>query len=570
MLISGRKSAALRKSLGTKWFDSPEAVVSVRRKRGTRPRQWFDPGAKLPAMSRRWPLALVGLFLSTFALLALSGPGRIDIIDGQARYEVARSLVEHGDTIIRDPNVWYPVLPGRDGNLYTPYRIPHSLFGVPAIWLADATGPVSEGRRHFFFALVSAAAGAFLAVVYALWFRGHGQTPAAALAWAAAGIFCTPNWYYSTSTFDEIFGTASVVFALYAAWLSRERSSIARSSLSGISLGLAINFKQPLGIFILPALAFAYDGRHSWRGQVARLAPILAGLAIGGVLYRAYEMWQYPDGVHAEGMQFRPPVWGHAPFTALVALIASPSCGMLWYCPTLFLSLGGTRVAWNADRPGTAAVVLSTAIFTGFIALLGFFKGDIGWGPRYLTPVFALLWLFTPHVATFMSRGRIAMLLSLGLAVQLLALGHDPHRCYIRTGLKPIYQFVTPSFFYDLRSSHLLQRPREVWESLTETRSAEQFTPAPSPTYALPLPDTMVDDPDAVWRFQVFNQLRPWWAYQWYLPTNERPVDLGITLGFMTLLLMCGGLLTVFGLRERGVVVNSGSIGAMDDFVTSR
>src|SRR6476620_3240536 len=102
-----------------------------------------------------WPVALLGLFLTVFAVLALSGPGRIDIIDGQARYEVARSLVEHGDTIIRDSNVWYPVLPGREGNLSTPYRIPHSLLGVPAIWLADATGPVSEGRRHFFFALVS-------------------------------------------------------------------------------------------------------------------------------------------------------------------------------------------------------------------------------------------------------------------------------------------------------------------------------------------------------------------------------------------------------------------------------
>jgi hypothetical protein len=313
---------------------------------------------------------------------------------------------------------------------------------------------------------------------------------------------------------------------------------------------LAFNFKQPLGIFVLPALAYAYDSGRPWRGQVARLTPILVGLAIGGVLYRAYEVWQYPDGVQAEGMQFRPPVWGQAPFVALVALIVSPSCGMLWYCPTLLLSLGGTRVAWNADRLRTVAVVLSATIFTCFIALLGFFKGDIGWGPRYLTPAFALLWLFTPNVATYFSRGRIAVLLSLGFVVQLLALGHDPHRCYIRTGLKPIYQFVSASFFYDLRSSHLLQRPREIWESLTVTRPAKEFTPAPSPTYALPLPDTMVDDPDAVWRYQVFNQLRPWWACQWYLPADERPVDLQSALVFMEFLLLSGGLLLFFGVRE--------------------
>src|SRR5438270_5395165 len=125
-----------------------------------------------------WPVALLGLFLTVFAVLALSGPGRIDIIDGQSRYEVAKSLVEHGDVVIRDPKIWYPVLPGRDGHLYAAYRLPHSLLGVPAVLLADATGPATEARRHFFFTLVSAAAGAALAVGYAAWFRGQGLAPA--------------------------------------------------------------------------------------------------------------------------------------------------------------------------------------------------------------------------------------------------------------------------------------------------------------------------------------------------------------------------------------------------------
>src|SRR5262245_53406776 len=71
-----------------------------------------------------WPLALLGLFLTVFAGLALSGPGRIDIIDGQARYEVARSLVEHGDVVVRDPDLWFPVTTGRDGKRFTNYRLP--------------------------------------------------------------------------------------------------------------------------------------------------------------------------------------------------------------------------------------------------------------------------------------------------------------------------------------------------------------------------------------------------------------------------------------------------------------
>ena len=50
----------------------------------------------------RWMMALAGLFLAVFAVVALSGPGQFDISDGWVRYEVARSLVEHGDVDIRD------------------------------------------------------------------------------------------------------------------------------------------------------------------------------------------------------------------------------------------------------------------------------------------------------------------------------------------------------------------------------------------------------------------------------------------------------------------------------------
>src|SRR5437667_8037913 len=91
-----------------------------------------------------WLLALAGLFLLVFAVVALTGPGRIDIVDGQTRYEVGRSLVEHGDSVIRDRDCWFAVIPGRDQQLYTNYRLPQSALAAVAIVAADATGRVSE------------------------------------------------------------------------------------------------------------------------------------------------------------------------------------------------------------------------------------------------------------------------------------------------------------------------------------------------------------------------------------------------------------------------------------------
>src|SRR5207237_8562553 len=130
----------------------------------------------------------------------------------------AQGLVAQCEPDMRGEQFWFSVLPGRDGKRYSSYRFPHILAGVPAILLADATGPQSEMRREFFFTQIGAVVAGFLAVVYALWFCALGHSAGRALGWAIAGIFCTPSWYYATSTFDDILGTLLVVSAVASAW----------------------------------------------------------------------------------------------------------------------------------------------------------------------------------------------------------------------------------------------------------------------------------------------------------------------------------------------------------------
>src|SRR5262249_54833886 len=158
-----------------------------------------------PPRWTRYFVTLAGVLVFVFAVVALSGPGRIDIVDGQARFEVAKSLVLHGDSVVRNPDVWFSVFPGRHGDPYSYYRFPHSVIGAAAILLSDITGPQWDGRRHFFFVLSSAVAAALLACVYLAWFTRRGLSNRAAVLWSLAGVFCTPSWYYGTSTFDDIF-----------------------------------------------------------------------------------------------------------------------------------------------------------------------------------------------------------------------------------------------------------------------------------------------------------------------------------------------------------------------------
>lgn len=499
----------------------------------------------------RWRLALMGLFLFVVAVVSLSGPGRFDIIDGGPRYEVARSLVEHGDIVIRDPDVTFSVLPGRDGHRYSAYRWPQSFAGAFGIWAADATGPHSEMRRQFFFTLTSAVVCGMLAICYALWFRRLGHPVAVAIAWALAGIFCTPNWFYGTSVFDDILGTLAVVLALTLAWYGRDNKPRLFAGLAGLALGLAFNCKQPLGLFVLPVLALTVQPGQNRRRWVTRMGLVLAGLGVGMMLYKGYEWYKFPPGTtsdHPRLLAQYVPVWPGTPAIAVLVLLLSPAAGVFWYCPTLLLSLLGMGQWLRAHKSFVVALLAACIGFTAFICSMITFKGDLSWGPRYLTPIFAVLWMFVPMGASLRSRLYGGTVLALGLLVQLLGLSVDYHRLYVEMRFPSAFYYGYPQIYFNPRAAHLVNRPREIWEILTAQQLAADYSPAVQPTAAMPCPERFESGPEAVQKYRVLNSFRPWWASMTFLPPQQRPVALGATALCLVAVSALGAALMVLGL----------------------
>jgi hypothetical protein len=508
----------------------------------------------------RWVVVLVGLFLLVFAIAALSGPGRMDIIDGQPRYEVAKSLVDHGDVQVRDPALTFCVFPGRDGAQYCLYRLPQSLLGVPALLLADATGPSDESRRQFFFVLTSAFAAGLLAVAYAVWFRRLGHSPPAAAGWALAGIFCTPCWFYSTSIFDDILGTTAVVAALVLAWCGRGGRPCLFAVLAGLAIGAAFHCKQPLALFVLPVLAVFASQPRRMRWTCVGL--VLGGLTLGVASYAGYEWYKFPPGStaeHARLLDQYVPAWPGTPLTAVAVLLVSPAAGVFWYCPTLLWGLAGLPPWWRRQRLFVLAVLTACAGFTAFICSLVFFKGDLSWGPRYLTPVFAVLWLFVPAAARTRPRWQTATVLSLGLLVQLLGLSVDFHRLYVEHRLPSGFYYGHPEIYFYPQAAHLVNRPREIWEILHTEEEAVAYSPTPLPTAATPCPEQFERGPEAIRKYHFLNSFRPWWASMTFLPPSQRPVDLGRTALLLLALAGCGCGLICFGSRKQGAAPVSAS-----------
>jgi hypothetical protein len=561
----------------------------------------------------RWLAGLSGLFIAIFALAALCGPGRIDTVDAQTRYEVARSLVEHGDSIIRDKGAWFNVYEGRAGEQYSLYRFPQSGLGVAAIWAADATAmsasnDAREMRRHFFFLLTSAFCGAMLAVTYAVWFRYLGLSPAASLLWAAGGIVCTPSWFYSCTTFDDIIGTDAIVVAITASYVGKGRMSWLAASIAGISLAWAVNAKQPLGLFILPVLGALHRPELSWRKQIVPFLIVMFWVAVGCVACMMYERYKFPPGTSDPNAEFAKnygDVWTPNPLPGLASFALSFSCGIFFYCPVFYLALRG----WNDWRRRESvfcwSVAAASILFMVFLSFVTFFKGEHGWGPRYLTAMFALWWLFVPsaiaHVRAFVMRG----LLAAGIIIQILGLAVDPTRLFLNTPIPLDYFVYDPWLTFHPSLSHLLQRPREIMEVVSRHDPEPEFAPARLPTHAGGLHDVQTCfvaqmvaasfSPDArninpvihtyasvilsrqatvkcmpgiyqqtARNYHIYNSLRPWWISQQVLPETQRPLNIDRTVAFL-LALGAGGLFLMRlsqprGQRKLPVAVITGAI----------
>jgi hypothetical protein len=522
----------------------------------------IQPRESQPTSAAGWWLATGGLFLFVFAVVALSGPGRIDILDGQTRYEVGRSLVEHGDSAVRAPEAWFSVFPGRDGQRYTNYRFPQSAIAALTIVVADLTGDANEPRRHFFFSLAGAVQCGLIAVLYTIWFRRLGYTNKASLAWAAAGIVCSPVWFYGTTTFDDVLGTLVTLAAVTLAFWSVR--SIATAAVVGLLLGIAFNCKPPLVFFAAPALAAGWNGQRPDRRRLARWTVMLAGVGLGIAGYKLYDLYKFPPSTwaaNAEAMRNGYALmWPGNVWAGLLGLTLSPGVGAIWYWPPLLLGGGGVVVWYRrglrqrasglpcSDQWFALSLALAATVFVTFIATMTFFAGDPNWGPRYLTPLFALVWLFVPAGAACFKRSLATALLAAALVVQVGALSAEPLRLYIERGLTSSFFLNSPWAYFRPDCSQLLARPRQIAEMVRRSGPVpERFTPAAAPTLPVTV-DPAADGPLSVERYWVLSSWRPWWSSLRHLPLSERPVDLDAALRNLLGIAALGGLAMAFGL----------------------
>jgi hypothetical protein len=488
---------------------------------------------------RSQAVAALGVGLFVAAVYVAAGPGRIDIIDAQYRFEVAKNIVEDNSIQLRDPFL-SDALNGFLG-AYSPYGISGSLTGVPLVALATWVGEPSQDRQQFLFSFTSAILGGATASVLLLFLIQLHVAPSRALVWTLIASFATLAFPVATSTFDQTQHGFFILCAVMFAFMAARRDSFGLAAGAGVCLGFLVNFQPTYAVLFVPvaiaALAppTALDAQRK-RGFERGIVVVFAA-AMGVLVWMSINNFRF--GTLLAGVQMNarhPPALGN-PLVGLPALLASPGKSIFLYSPPTAIAVFGLVKLMKRERRLGQAVAATCAVYLALISTLTFYGGDWCWGPRYfasILPLIALGYGFV-EIRTAAARFAVRAAVIAGLSVQALALSVDHHRFFYSRSLPTFFWYFHPGYYFT--HSALFSRPGEIIEVAKSgvPPEAEEFRPGPYSrllTYAVFGGWGHPNLPAPLWmrHYQVFWLPRPWPLWMRRIPEAQRPVDMRTAL----------------------------------------
>ena len=209
--------------------------------------------AKAFQSSKRW--TAIGIFFFVLGMYVLSSPGRIDLVDGQARFDVAYNWLTKGRPLLGDPWIaTFRGVKGRDGLVYSYYGAPASLFAMPLVWLGGTGKVTALEQSRFLFSMTCPIFGALIALVLFLFYLELEIPLKQALAWTIVSAFATLMWPSSNSSFDNAQHAFFALAGMYFGFLSAKTDSKILAMLGGLLAGILILY-QTYFFLVIPGLA---------------------------------------------------------------------------------------------------------------------------------------------------------------------------------------------------------------------------------------------------------------------------------------------------------------------------
>jgi hypothetical protein len=551
---------------------------------------------------QRRMLGAAGAFLALLAIYLLTAPGRMDTVDGQWRYDVAKNWLDDRGPVVTDP---YLLASGEQlinpatRKSYSFYNAAPSVTPMPLMLLSRLLPGHNAERDCLAFTLAGPCVGALLGALLVLAYGWLGIAVRPSLGCTALFCLATLWWPGSVTIFDQNQHAALLLAAVLLAWQSGRRNSTWLAALAGLLGGLLINYQEMYAL-LLPAAGLAVfsspeEGsaenaatlqRYPDRAALCRYLAFGLGCGGGLALFFAFNKIRFGTPLvlakYGSHNGLLPPVWGN-PLAGFLSLAISPGKGIFWFSPPLLLaSLGARRLFRRA--PALAVTVAGVSIIDLLvISHLRCFGGDRCWGPRYallLMPLWALALPFA-HLRRNEERGtrnekksRSSFLIprssflavsAAGLIIQIMGVSLEHQRFFYERSLPGFFWATAPWYYF--HDSQLIARPFEIAQSLSTgvPREARQFSTTPDRvTYFLYNSDDARLSRRWMRQFQVFYLPRPWWGWMGRIRAEQRPVSPPWMMTGCVALLILG----VQAVRRSGVLaLRTGKVKAEPLFV---
>jgi len=341
------------------------------------PNRATDPARHAEQIGRgMWLSLILGIALIYLAFL----PPGIYSVDGNGMLAVAESLVAHHSWAVPEGLG----LPGRGGQFFSKWYPLQSVLAVPLVVVASEAAHILRLPVHYLAAILSLVLPALFTAVTAglvglISLRLGSSTSGARLA-ALAYAFGTIALPYARTFYAEpllAFLTAAAIFAA----LASSPKQVAYAALCSMLAVLA----KPTGILVgLVISAYLLAKTRSLKRSVIPALGSFAGLLIYCV---------YNDLRFGHPLMFGQP-WSfrlQAIPEGFLGLLLSPGRGLIWYCPTMLLSVAAFL---KAKKSNLLDALLPVTMFAGFLLLhsfWAFWSGGWSWGPRFLLPAIPAL-----------------------------------------------------------------------------------------------------------------------------------------------------------------------------------
>ena len=495
----------------------------------------------------------ISVFFFFFFVYLFTASGRIDVTPGSMRYQVAKSLIDHGDVDITKPDgYWYVAIrEGADGRYYAATGIGQSLLMVPLVFVAGYAGAT----------VLNQILSGLVCVVIFLFCLNLGYSRRTSIFVTFLYALGTIAWPYSKTTFHHAQEILFVLLAVYLMYQSIKKSSYCWLALSSFSLGMAILTRPTPILALIPLAYLLFINRFETKKYLlllkdsavyfAVLAPFIS-FNLWYNFYRFGSIWgwistggEVQKTVERVGGLFSTPV-----FTGLYGQLLSPGKSFFLYSPIAILFFFCLKSFYRREKQMAHTFIIFIVTYLLFYSCYYDWSGDWAWGPRlivFLTPFFIIpLGEFFEDEGLKKSRlakSAIIFLFILGIIVQLSSVTINNMKYFLKIRPDPLITIKSEAhkYYSNPRNSPLLVQFQQLYEVVSKMKDYT-FAPVPEELEKKALED--FSDKKALSEFLKadlsFNVLDFWYVYWIYFGVPKKVV--AIVLAPLICLIAFSGL----------------------------